>query len=143
MTLAVVVGGQYGSEGKGKLVSYLASTIHRPVSAVRSGGSNAGHTAVAHGRTFKLRQLPSGVVAEECHLYLSAGMVIDLPVLLREIHECDVQPNRLHVDRNAIVIGPEDREAECGAKLGQRIGSTLTGTGAATARKVLRNSDVA
>jgi len=70
-------------------------------------------------------------------------MVIDLPVLLREIHECGVQPHRLHVDRNAIVIGPEDREAECGAKLGQRIGSTLTGTGAATARKVLRNSDVA
>src|SRR6266567_1452447 len=74
----------------------------------------------------------------DCELYLSAGMVIDLPVLLREIAECEVAADRLHVNRNAILIQAEDRELECSSQLGLRIGSTLTGTGAATARKVLR-----
>lgn len=142
MPLTVVVGGQYGSEGKGKLVSYLASKARLPVSAVRSGGSNAGHTAIAKGKTFRLRQLPAGVVVEGCNLYLSAGMLIDLPVLLREIEECQVEPERLRIDRNAMLIGPEDRDQETQSELDCRIGSTLTGTGAATARKVLRDRSV-
>lgn len=142
MPLTVVVGGQYGSEGKGKLVSYLAATSRGGVAAVRSGGSNAGHTAVANGRVLKLRQLPSGAATETCALYLSAGMLIDLPVLLREVDECEVPARRLHIDRNAVLIAPEDRDRESKSQLGCRIGSTLTGTGAATARKVLREPGV-
>jgi len=142
LSLLVVVGGQYGSEGKGKLVAHLASSARGPVSAVRSGGSNAGHTAIANGRCYKLRQLPSAVVAERCHLYLSAGMLIDLPVLLREIEECRLAPTRLHIDRHAVLIAEVDRHSECQSQLGPRIASTLTGTGAATARKVLRDPNV-
>lgn len=142
MPLTVVVGGQYGSEGKGKLVAYLAATAQLPVSAVRSGGSNAGHTATLNGETFRLRQLPTGVVASECNLYLSAGMLIDLPVLLREIKLLQVPSKRLRIDRTAALIGAQDREREAVAQLGCRIGSTLTGTGAATARKVLRDETV-
>jgi adenylosuccinate synthase len=69
-------------------------------------------------------------------------MVIDLPVLLREIEECEVGPDRLHIDHQAVLIDPDDCEREGSSQLGGRIGSTLTGTGAATARKVLRGSDV-
>jgi adenylosuccinate synthase len=70
-------------------------------------------------------------------------MIIDLPVLLREIEECDVDPARLHIDRNAVLISAADREQEANERLGYRVRSTLTGTGAATARKVLRSEDVA
>lgn len=139
MPLTVVVGGQYGSEGKGKLVSYLACTARSHVSVVRCGGSNAGHTAQGFGRTYLLRQLPSGVVANHCRLYLAAGMLIDPQVLFREIAHWHISPRRLRIDRNAAVITEEDiiREKQLGLR--ERLGSTLSGTGSATARKVLRD----
>jgi adenylosuccinate synthase len=140
MPVTVVVGGQYGSEGKGKMVSHLAQTSQGAISVVRSGGSNAGHTAQGGGKTYRLRQLPSGVVADHCSLYMGAGMLIDLPVLLREIEETGVEPWRLRIDRNAALIESADSAYEAQAGLRNRIGSTLSGTGSATARKVLREA---
>ncbi len=142
MPLAVVVGGQYGSEGKGKLVSYLACNASLPVSVVRCGGSNAGHTAQGLGRKYLLRQLPSGVVAKRCKLYVAAGMLIDLPVLFREIALCGVPAGRLRIDRNAGVIEQADIMEEKRLGLRQRLASTLSGTGSATARKVLRDENL-
>src|SRR4051794_26117740 len=110
MPLTVIVGGQYGSEGKGKLASYLACTTPGGVASVRSGGSNAGHTAYRRGRAYKLRQLPCGAVSDESRLYLAAGMVIDLPVLLREMADLDISPSRLTIDRNAVVMSSADSE---------------------------------
>jgi adenylosuccinate synthase len=139
MSVAVVVGGQYGSEGKGKLVSYLACQSPEPVSVVRCGGPNAGHTAVGNGLSYQLRQLPSGVVDPRAGLYMAAGMVIDLPVLLAEIDMCLVGPDRLVIDRNACLVTDIDRSNEIDGSLRDRVGSTLSGTGSATARKVLRD----
>ena len=136
MALSVVTGGQYGSEAKGKLVSYLACSSSVPTSVVRCGGPNAGHTASAPGRSLTLRQIPSGVVDERAQLYLAAGMVLDLPVLLDEIGQTHLTPARLHIDPAAILLDETDRLAESGLR--DRVGSTLSGTGAATARKVLR-----
>ena len=140
MPLTVVVGGQYGSEGKGKMVAHLVMNSALPTSVVRCGGSNAGHTAHVGGRTYRLRQLPTGVVAEDCKLFLAAGMLIDLEVLFREIATCGVTASRLRIDRNAAVISDEDKKEEDRLGLRPRIASTLSGTGAATARKVLRDA---
>jgi adenylosuccinate synthase len=142
LPVTVVVGGQYGSEGKGKLVSHLACVSSGEVATVRCGGSNAGHTAVGNGKTYRLRQLPSGVVANECRLFLAPGMLLDLDVLWQEIWDTNVSAERLRVDRNAAVISAADRQEESRIQLGARLGSTLTGTGVATARKVLRDPDV-
>lgn len=139
MTVTVVVGGQYGSEGKGKLVSYLACHSEVPTSVVRCGGPNAGHTAVGNGKSFQLRQLPCGVVDSRSRLYMAAGMVIDLPVLMDEITRTNVAQDHLVIDRNAAVLTEVDRLNEAGGSLRDRVGSTLSGTGSATARKVLRD----
>lgn len=125
MALTVIVGGQYGSEGKGKLASYLACTDPRGIASVRSGGSNAGHTAYRDGRAFRLRQLPCGVVSGASRLYLAAGMVVDPIVLHREMHELAVDPRRLMIDRNAVVMCPGHGLAERNDGLRERIGSTV------------------
>ncbi|MEA2275773.1 MAG: adenylosuccinate synthase [Solirubrobacteraceae bacterium] len=142
MPLTVVVGGQYGSEGKGKLVSHLVCHEQAPVAVVRCGGSNAGHTAEGCGRRLMLRQLPSGAVDDRCGLAMAAGMQIDLELLLSELEAVGVGPDRLTIDPNATLIDPADAEAERSQRLLERIGSTLTGTGAAIARKVMRGPDV-
>lgn len=142
MPLTVVVGGQYGSEGKGKMVAYLTQNSSEPVAVVRCGGSNAGHTVHLSGETYRLRQIPSGVVRPDCMLYLAPGMVIDLEVLFDEIEECRVSPSRLRIDRNAVIITEEDKQREASLHLRDRIGSTLSGTGSAAARKILREEGV-
>jgi adenylosuccinate synthase len=85
-----------------------------------------------------LRQLPAGAVSDRCFLAIAAGMQIDLDVLLDEIEVLGVSPDRLLIDRGATLIDDEDRENERAGGLGQRIGSTLSGTGAALARKAMR-----
>jgi len=70
---------------------------------------------------------------------MAAGMVIELSVLLDEIGRCQVTPDRLVIDRNACVMSQVDSDNEAAGSLRDRIGSTLSGTGSATARKVLRD----
>lgn len=142
MSLTVVVGGQYGSEGKGKLVSYLACMTEGEVAVVRCGGTNAGHTAEGNGKRWMLRQLPSGAVREDCELYLAAGMVIDVDLLLEEIARTGISPARLHIDTHATLIDETDAGTERTGDLRARVGSTLSGTGAAAARKLMREPNV-
>ena len=142
MSLTVVVGGQYGSEGKGKLVSYLAGRAGGSVAVVRCGGPNAGHTADGPLRRELLRQLPSGAVVPGCKLFLAAGMQLELDLLLDEIARLELGADQLRIDRTATLITDADVAAEREGGLYQRIASTLTGTGAAIARRVLRHEEV-
>jgi adenylosuccinate synthase len=89
-----------------------------------------------------LRQLPSGAVFPDCKLYMAAGMQIQLELLQAEIERLEVRPSRLRIDRSATLITPEDIETERRVGLYDRIASTLTGTGAAIARRVLRREEV-
>lgn len=139
MSVAVVVGGQYGSEGKGKLVAHLARTSARDVSAVRCGGTNSGHTVEGPLGNKVLRQLPSAVFSESARLFLAAGMILDIGLLLEEIEVCNLDVSRLKIDRNAVVLNNCDVDSERSSKLGERVASTLSGSGAALARKVLRD----
>lgn len=138
MPVTVVVGGQYGSEGKGKVAHHLYLQ-HGAAAAVRVGGANSGHTVItADGRKHVLRQLPVAAVAERSLLFLPPGNYLDAGVLLAEIDRYAISPDRLYIDPAASVILDEDRQQELRDGLTGRIGSTASGTGAAVARRLAR-----
>jgi adenylosuccinate synthase len=133
----VLIGGQYGSEGKGHVASYLAREYGL---LLRVGGPNAGHSVYERPTPYKFHHLPSGTRSSDARIALGPGAVISLPVLLKEISECRVEADRLSIDPRAVVIEPKDVELEK-KTLERSIGSTGQGVGAATARKILRGAD--
>lgn len=140
MSVTVIVGGQFGSEGKGKTTAHLCR--NRSVDAVvRCGGPNSGHTVSAGEKQVILRQLPAGVIDENVKLFLAAGCLIDIDVLFEEIERFDVNPTRLEISPNAVIIDSSYKQEERERKLGENIGSTCSGTGVAVANRALR-SDV-
>lgn len=138
MTVTIVVGGQYGSEGKGKVVALEARRAIAPC-VVRCGGPNSGHTVHHRGKARVLRQVPAGVVNPESLLLLGPGCAIDPEVLAEEVEALGVR-DRIVVDPRAVVIEAKDRLAE--AQWSDAIGSTATGTGAALIRRMQRTKDV-
>lgn len=140
MGVTVVVGGQFGSEGKGKVALFLAR--ERVASAVvRIGGSNSGHTAVdASGRRVVLRQLPTAALLPEVLCILGPGSYVDPGLLLEEIDRLGLESGRLVIDPRAVLITEHERAAEVSSPLGPRIGSTCSGTGAAVQKRVARRS---
>ncbi len=132
----VLVGGQYGSEGKGQVSAYLAPEYDF---LLRVGGPNAGHKVHEEPEPYTFHLLPSGTRACGAGLIIGPGAVLSIPRLLAEIRDCRVSPERLSIDPQAVIIEDADRELE-GGKLAKQIGSTAQGVGAATARKVLRSA---
>lgn len=137
MPLAIVVGGFFGDEGKGKIAAYLA-LADNPSIAVRCGSINAGHTVVYGNRVWKLRLVPSFFVNKNVKLMIAAGALMRLDVFFSEVEETGVR-GRIFVDRNTGVI--EDRHVEAekrDAFLVKDVGSTLQGVGFAMSDRVLR-----
>lgn len=128
----VLVGGQYGSEGKGHVAAYLAREYDV---LVRVGGPNAGHTVSSGSGIYTYHQLPSGAKDTTARLLLGPGMTINYEQLLDEITECKITPDRLFIDPQAMIISKEDIASERG--LVETIGSTGQGSGAAAARRIL------
>jgi adenylosuccinate synthase len=141
MSLWVVVGGQFGSEGKGKVSAFI--TKHENIDiCIRCGGPNSGHSFVdEYGRAIILRQLPTGYVRSQTRLLIPAGALIDLDVLRNEIDALRIPPERIGVDPNSFIIDVRDRDTERALKLQERLSSTLCGVGSAVSRRVLRASD--
>jgi len=129
----VIVGGQFGSEGKGHIASYLS----REYSVlVRVGGPNAGHKVVLETGAYVHHQLPSGTLRNSAaKLIIAPGAVVNPDSLLKEIGECKVDHERLSIDPQTMIITQSDCKSEAG--LQQRISSTGQGVGAATARRIL------
>jgi adenylosuccinate synthase len=139
MPATIVVGGQYGSEGKGKVVALLANRSKSPW-LVRCGGPNSGHTVTIDGNDLILRQVPCCSQPHEATFCISAGCAIDETVLLRELDMLNIDRQRIIVDPRAVIVTEADREAE---RLGLKdIASTCSGTGAASVRRMSRRSDV-
>ena len=134
----VIVGGQFGSEGKGQVVAYLSREYDL---LVRVGGPNAGHKIPEEARSYTHHHLPSGTLKSDAKILLGPGMIINVEGLQKEISECDVDYERLTIDPNAMIIEKEDIEAEK-QTIVKTIGSTGQGVGRATARKILRDKDV-
>jgi adenylosuccinate synthase len=137
----VIVGAQWGDEGKGKIVDLLAQ--HSDVVCRYNGGPNAGHTIVANGETFKSRHMPAGILwGKEC--VLGAGCVIDPAVFIDELDEFEsrgLSTELVRVSGNAHLIMPWhlaiDRASE--RRLGKlQIGTTRRGIGPAYADKAAR-----
>ena len=141
MTVTVVVGGQYGSEGKGKVCAHLALTGEADY-MVRCGGPNSGHTVDQGGVVYELKQVPTGFVNLQTRLLIAAGALINPKTLLHEIALCGLDASRLGVDANAVIIEDSDILAESSGDLRARLGSTNQGVGAAVARRVARDPSV-
>jgi len=139
MPAYAVIGGQWGDEGKGKIIDYLA----RDASAVArySGGNNAGHTVMNDAGTFKLHLVPSGICWPHVTNIIGNGVVVDPDVLLGEINELNLTPEKLVVSDRAHLIFPYhiklDKLEE--ARRGDdAIGTTGRGVGPAYLDKVNR-----
>jgi len=140
MPLSVVVGGQFGSEGKGKVALHIARE-KRAAFVVRVGGTNSGHTGVdASGKVVALRQLPVSILAPNTVAVLPPGAIIDPTIFLREIETLGLDSSRVIVSEFASLISKEDIEAEKSSGLVSGIGSTGSGTGAALMRRMARGS---
>ena len=145
MPNVAVIGAQWGDEGKGKVVDWLAS---RADVVVRfQGGHNAGHTLVVGNQTYKLSLLPSGLVRGKLGV-IGNGVVIDPVALLAEMDRVraqglDVTPDNLRIAENAILIlpvhGALDRAREA-ARGDRKIGTTGRGIGPAYEDKVARRA---
>jgi adenylosuccinate synthase len=142
MSVWVVVGGQFGSEGKGKISAII--TLQEQIDlCIRCGGPNSGHSfQKQNGEMVLLRQLPTGFVRPQTRLLIPAGGLVDLDVLRSEIEALGLDAQRVGVDRNAMVITPDDREHERRLAMAERLSSTLCGVGSAVARRALRTGDV-
>jgi len=134
MANLIVVGAQWGDEGKGKIVDLL--TTHFDIVARYQGGHNAGHTVIISGRKYVLHLIPSGILHPEKNCVIGNGVVIDLLALKREIEELRVAgidcEGRLFVSNRAHVILDYHRAAEAvdEERRGQlRIGTTNRGIG--------------
>ena len=146
MANVVVVGSQWGDEGKGKIVDWLSEQADIVVRF--QGGHNAGHTLVIDGSTYKLSLLPSGVVREGKLSVIGNGVVIDPQALIDEIAQLKKQgivvtPDTLRIAENATLILPLHRELEAlreDENAATRIGTTKRGIGPAYEDKIGRRA---
>ncbi|RLE52114.1 MAG: adenylosuccinate synthetase [Candidatus Methanomethylicota archaeon] len=142
MPCMVIVGGFFGDEGKGKVVSYLAIKDKVDL-AVRTGSVNAGHTVLWKGRKYKLRIIPSAFVYEKCRLLVGAGANVNVQIFLKEIEETNCK-NRVGVDFQASIIEEKHIAEDRGdAHLAKKIGTTGQGVGPAIAERVRRKAKLA
>ena len=137
----VLVGGQYGSEGKGQIAAYLAPEYDV---LVRVGGPNAGHKVFEVEEPYTYHHLPSGTLRSQGLIVIGPGATLNvygseklkIKGLLREIAERGVNSERLRIDGKAMIITDDDIAAE--DELERRISSTRQGVGAAIARRIMK-----
>ena len=138
MSITVVVGGQFGSEGKGKICAHLALTDNVDY-MIRCGGPNSGHTVDVEGRRYQLRQVPAGFINQHTRLLIAPGALVSPEIFLQEVALCGLDPSRIGIDKNTGVIEDVDLHNESTLCLAERLGSTATGVGSAVSRRALRD----
>ncbi|HKV89442.1 MAG TPA: adenylosuccinate synthase [Candidatus Dormibacteraeota bacterium] len=138
----ILVGGQWGDEGKGKVIDYLAEKADMVIRS--QGGNNAGHTVITEHGEFKFQLIPSGILYPECTCIIGNGVVVDPIVLLREIsqlRERGIEPKNLIVSERAHMVmryHPLFDQLEEEARGDDRLGTTWRGIGPAYADKIRR-----
>jgi adenylosuccinate synthase len=139
----VIVGAQWGDEGKGKATDLLADTTDLVVRY--QGGNNAGHTVIVGDAVFKLHLIPSGILYPHVTPIIADGVVVDPAVLIQELESLDAQgldaSNRVKISGNAHLIMPYHRELDMliERRLGKaKLGTTKRGIGPAYADKASR-----
>lgn len=141
MPVSVVVGGQFGSEGKGKVALEIVRRDPKVVAAIRVGGTNSGHTAVGADRqTYALRQLPAAAADRSVQVILPPGSYIDIAIFSDEVSRLGLGPGQVAVSPMARIITGEHKAWERAADLSRAIGSTQSGTGAAVMATTARGA---
>ena len=129
----VIVGGQFGSEGKGQIAAHISPEYD---CLMRVGGPNAGHTVFEKPFNHVFHLLPSGTHrSPNAKLLIGPGAVLNLDKLLEEIRTFGIESGRLIIDENAIIISQKDIDAE--QKVKEKISSTGQGVGFATATNII------
>jgi len=138
----ILVGGQWGDEGKGKVIDFLAAKANMVIRS--QGGNNAGHTVITEDGEFKFQLIPSGILYPGCTCIIGNGVVVDPIVLLRELSqlkERGIQPKNLMVSERAHMVmryHPLFDRLEEDARGDDRLGTTWRGIGPAYADKIRR-----
>lgn len=130
--VTIVVGGQFGSEAKGKVVSFIANEFDI---AIRTGAPNAGHTVIDKDKIYRLQQIPAAFQNKKCLLCIGSGSLIDPEILKREVFETQTK-DRLFIDPQAGII--EKKHVKQEEALKKSIGSTGKGCGAALIDRIWR-----
>jgi len=144
MKCIVVVGAQWGDEGKGKVVDYLAASFD--YIARYAGGHNAGHTVIFNGHRFILQLIPCGILRPGRHAVIGPGVVVDPAALVGELdtlHKAGIEvAGRLHISNRAHLIFPYHRQMDKAAEAARgsgKIGTTARGIGPAYEDKMARH----
>jgi len=146
MSTVVVIGTQWGDEGKGKIVDLL--TEYADLIVRFQGGNNAGHTLVVDGKKFIFHLIPSGILYEDKRCAIGNGVVLDPAVLIEELQELEkkgrhVTPERLMISENTHLIMPYhkamDHAREAAKSQGKKLGTTGRGIGPCYEDKIVRN----
>jgi adenylosuccinate synthase len=141
--VTILVGGQWGDEGKGKIVSYLCLKDKYDITARAGVGPNAGHTVEYKGKKYGLRLVPSGFLTEDTRLLIGAGVLVNPDILLKEIAELGIE-DRFGLDGRTGVIEEEHINRDKGSShLKDKIGSTGTGCGPANQDRANRSLKLA
>lgn len=139
MGVSIVVGGQFGSEGKGKVARWFAEK-NQVSTAVRVGGINSGHTVIdAEGHAVIFRILPTAAIDRRVTCVLPAGSYLDVELLFHEIKKAGISPSKVKIHPRAVIITEREIELERKMGLSERLGSTGSGTGAAVGLRAMRD----
>lgn len=142
MGVTILVGAQFGDEGKGKIVDYLSEKMDMVVRF--QGGDNAGHTVVNKKGAFKLHLVPCGIFNDGCKALANTGMVINPDELLKELNEISsagVDTSNMYISSRATILMPYHIELDgIGEKSGISIGTTKRGIGYAYADRMRRTA---
>lgn len=139
MSVTLVVGGQYGSEGKGKVTLDFAKKMKVDI-AVKVGGMNSGHTAYRDNIKYVFKTLPTPALLDNVTLVIPSGAYFSLNNLLKEIDMVNLSKERLIIDPYSVIITEQDIISEKELGLVDQIGSTGSGTGSSIVNRVLRNN---
>ena len=137
MTSTVVVGGFFGDEGKGKIISYLAIKDNPKVIVRGGAGPNAGHTIKDGDKVYKVRMLPSGFLNKNAKVLIGPGVVINPEVLKKEIEDFDAS-GRSFIDKHCGIIEESHLARDSKGELKEKIDSTGSGTGPANSDRAMR-----
>ncbi|MDO5851723.1 MAG: adenylosuccinate synthetase [Methanobacteriaceae archaeon] len=141
MTCTILVGGQWGDEGKGKCITYLCSNDNPDIIARAGVGPNAGHSVEFNGEKYGLRLTPSGFVNKESKLLIGAGVLVNPEVLEHELEYLEKYDlkGRTFIDPRCAIITKEHQEKDKASQyLSKKIGTTGSGCGPANSDRVLR-----
>jgi adenylosuccinate synthase len=142
MPISIVVGGQFGSEGKGKVALEIVRRDRTVAAAIRVGGTNSGHTGIGiDQKAYALRQLPAAAIDKSVLVILPPGSYIDLGLFESEIERIGLRRELVAVSPMARIITEQHKAWERDAALGDAIGSTQSGTGAAVIAMTARGAN--